>query len=126
VRLTYIRLLVRDYDACFSFYRDVMGFGLAFGDESGPYCDFDAGADVELALFVAENQLAAAPSAGGDQGVLVFGVDDVDSMLEELRGRGASVAAEPVDRPDWGIRVAYVRDPDGNLIELNHPIPAGR
>ena len=24
----------------------------------------------------------------------------------------------PTDRPDWGIRVAYVRDPDGTLIGL--------
>jgi hypothetical protein len=33
---------------------------------------------------------------------------------------GAPVSAEPADRSDWGIRVGYVRDPDGTLIELNH------
>jgi lactoylglutathione lyase len=124
VQLTYVRLLVDDYEACFRFYRDVMGFRVTFGDESGPYCDFDAGADVQLALFLGEHQLSATPSAGGDAALLVFGVDDVDAALRELRDRGGEVAAEPVDRADWGIRVAYVRDPAGNLIELNNPIPA--
>jgi catechol 2,3-dioxygenase-like lactoylglutathione lyase family enzyme len=68
MKLSFVRLLVDDYGACFRFYRDVMGFPVTFGDEEGAYADFDAGAD-------------------------------------------------------WGIRVAYVRDPDGNLIELNHAIP---
>jgi catechol 2,3-dioxygenase-like lactoylglutathione lyase family enzyme len=124
VRLTHVRLLVSDYGACFRFYRDAMGFRVTFGDEDGPYSDFDAGADVELALFVGDHQLSATPAAGGDQAVLIFSVDDVDSALAELRGRGADIAGEPVDRDDWGIRVAYLRDPDGHLIELNHPLPA--
>jgi hypothetical protein len=28
----------------------------------------------------------------------------------------------PQDRPEWGIRVAHVRDPDGTLVEVNEPI----
>jgi hypothetical protein len=28
-----------------------------------------------------------------------------------------------VDRPAWGIRVAYLRDPDDNLIELACDMP---
>lgn len=26
--------------------------------------------------------------------------------------------------PDWGIRTAHLRDPDGNLIEINQPLPS--
>jgi catechol 2,3-dioxygenase-like lactoylglutathione lyase family enzyme len=33
------------------------------------------------------------------------------------------VVADPVDRPDWGGRVAYLRDPDGHLLELFQTIP---
>jgi catechol 2,3-dioxygenase-like lactoylglutathione lyase family enzyme len=125
VKLTFVRLLVDDFPACFRFYRDVMRLTPTYGDESGGYADFDAGADVSLALFVREYQtdhVGTTSSANGDKAVVVFQVDDVDRSLDELRKRGAPVSAEPADRSDWGIRVAYVRDPDGNLIELNQPI----
>jgi lactoylglutathione lyase len=126
VKLTFVRLLVDDYAACFRFYRDVMQFPATFGDEDGGYADFDAGSDVSLALFVRQyqtDQVGAPASASGDKVAIVFEVDHVDAAIEELRGRGAPVSAEPADRADWGIRVAYIRDADGNLIELNQPIP---
>jgi len=52
----------------------------------------------------------------GDGAVVVLH-DDVD----ETAGRFG--LAEPVSRPDWGIRVAYLGDPSGNLVELYSPIP---
>jgi predicted enzyme related to lactoylglutathione lyase len=126
VRLTFVRLLVDDYAACFRFHRDVMEFPVTFGDESSGYADFDAGADVQVAVFERREQME---QVGGDDGArgmqaaLVLQVVDVDSALAGLRDRGATVAAEPASRSDWGIRVAYVRDPAGNLLELNQPIP---
>ena len=30
----------------------------------------------------------------------------------------------PTDFPDWGMRSAYLRDPDGHLIELCGEMPA--
>jgi catechol 2,3-dioxygenase-like lactoylglutathione lyase family enzyme len=126
-KLTFIRLLVDDYGACFRFYRDVMGFPVTFGEEDGGYADFGAGADVSLALFVRQHQtdhVGAPAEASGDKVAIIFAVENVDTAIDELRGRGAPVSAEPADRVDWGIRVGYVRDPDGNLIELNHELPA--
>jgi catechol 2,3-dioxygenase-like lactoylglutathione lyase family enzyme len=126
VKLTFVRLLVDDYPACFRFYRDVLGFRPTFGDEDGDYADFDAGGgDVSLALFVRHYQtdhVGTTADASGDKVAIIFEVDDVDRALEDLRKRGAPVSAEPTDQTDWGIRVAYIRDPDGNLIELNAPL----
>jgi catechol 2,3-dioxygenase-like lactoylglutathione lyase family enzyme len=48
--LTHVRLLVRDYPACFRFYRDVMGLRATYGEEDTGYADFDAGAGVAVAL----------------------------------------------------------------------------
>ena len=53
----------------------------------------------------------------------VGGSDDLDADFQSFKGRGVQVVAEPADHPEWGIRVAYLRDPDGNLIEINSPIP---
>jgi catechol 2,3-dioxygenase-like lactoylglutathione lyase family enzyme len=44
-------------------------------------------------------------------------VDDVDAAVAELRARGAEIAIGPLTR-DLGTRLAFVRGPDGIMIEL--------
>ena len=56
----------------------------------------------------------------GDSTLLVLEVDDVDAAIA---GKGEHVVREPVDKPDWGGRVAFLRDPSGNLIELFQSLP---
>ena len=36
--------------------------------------------------------------------------------------KGVEFAVGPTDRPDWYLRTAHFRDPEGNLIELYHGI----
>jgi lactoylglutathione lyase len=123
MRLTHVRLLVEDVAACTRFYRDVTGFEV--GAEYGDYVEFRAG-DAILALFPRTAMAEAVgfdPLAAGDRVALILRVDDVDAAVAEVRERGAPVVAEAQDRPDWGLRVAHLRDPDGNLLELYHDIP---
>ena len=47
-------------------------------------------------------------------------VDDVDAAIA---GKDEHVVRTPVDKPDWGGRVAFLRDPSGNLIELFQSLP---
>lgn len=47
---------------------------------------------------------------------MAFTVDDVDEACEALSGRGLILEVPPKDYY-WG-RSAYLRDPDGNLIEI--------
>jgi predicted enzyme related to lactoylglutathione lyase len=54
---------------------------------------------------------------------LIVGVDDLDAAVAQIQERGGDVFSGPADRPDWGIRVAFLRDPDGTLIEVNAPMP---
>jgi catechol 2,3-dioxygenase-like lactoylglutathione lyase family enzyme len=116
VQLTHVRLLVDDFGAAYRFYTDVLGLEATFGDETGPYASFGTG---EAALSIFERQIQQETvdlDAAGDGALPILEVEDVDDLAERL-GIGA-----PVDRPDWGLRVAYVRDPSGNLIELATPI----
>jgi predicted enzyme related to lactoylglutathione lyase len=56
----------------------------------------------------------------GDGAMLIFEVDDVDAAAARFREH---VAAGPQSRPEWGIRFVHLRDPAGNVIELNQAIP---
>ena len=128
LKYDFTRLLVTNFRECFIFYRDVMGFTPTFGTENDTYADFSTGA-VNIALFDkhemattirTENLPAKAESQ--DRVCLVFGVASVDEASEYLRTKGVTLVAEPADHPEWGIRTAHFRDPDGNLIEINQPI----
>jgi lactoylglutathione lyase len=44
-------------------------------------------------------------------------VPDVDDVFARTRAAGFETVTEPADMP-WGERVAYIADPDGNLLML--------
>jgi lactoylglutathione lyase len=116
VRLTHVRLLVDDFSASYRFYRDVLGLETAWED-NGAYAEFRTGGDVMLAI------LPRGELPDGGASVLCFDVSDVDGAAAAVRERGGALASEPADRPEWGLRLAHLRDADGNLLELNRNLP---
>jgi lactoylglutathione lyase len=116
VHLTHVRLLVDDFGLAYRFYTDVLGLEATFGDETGPYASFGTG-EASLSIFDRRIQQETVDlDAAGDSALTILEVEDVDDIAERLE------IGAPVDRPDWGLRVAYVRDPSGNLLELAMPI----
>jgi len=120
MRFSQVRLLVDDVPGCFRFLRDDLGLPCTFGDESEPYASFAAGNGTIAIFSRAEQDAVVGLRSPGDGALVVLEVDDVDAQAERL---GALVVGGPASKPRWGGRVAYVRDPDGNLFELFQAIP---
>lgn len=57
----------------------------------------------------------AAASSGGF--TLEFEVTDVDDRHERLVARGVEILKPPTTQP-WGRRSVWLRDPDGNIVNL--------
>ena len=126
------RLLVADFAAAFRFYDAVLpeliGAERKSGGEDGPYAHWDVDGQGVLVLFeraamASVAGTAALPSSvpsAQDRAMFVCRVVDVDAGFALCLAHGASPVAEPVDRPEWGdkLRTAHLRDPEGNLIEL--------
>lgn len=129
MKLTHVRLLVSDYAACVAFYRDVMGLETRL-DIPDTYAEFTSGPAVlgiykdSLMAEALGSDTATAPG-GEDAVVIAFEVDNVDRVYGELIEKGATGVTEPHDESAWYLRVAHVRDPDLNLIEINMPLPQG-
>jgi lactoylglutathione lyase len=114
-------LSAADLDASLAFYREVLGGVLEYRfPEDDPVF-------VTLRLGVSELGIGALrgepihgqpqrPASGHRIELCVY-VDDVDATVEEARRHGAPVVLEPRDQP-WGERIAYIADPDGNLLML--------
>jgi catechol 2,3-dioxygenase-like lactoylglutathione lyase family enzyme len=116
----YLILIVEDLDRALGFYVDVLG--LRLGHRSGDYVQLDTGT-TRLALYTRSAMaktlgMALDPPVSNAPGFEVgFKVSDVDAAFTELIARGARPVMPPTDR-FWGQRTAYLRDPDGHLIEL--------
>jgi len=118
--LDYVVLIVEDLDRSLNFYTKVLG--LRLGHRAGEYAQLDTGT-TRLAFYT-RNAISKtlglplqAPPHDAPGFEIGFKVSDVDAAFEELVSKGASPAMEPTTRP-WGQRTAYVRDPDGHLVEL--------
>jgi len=132
MQIDHVRLLVTHFAECFRFYRDVIGLTVLWGTETDTYGSF-AGMNKgvpNLAIFDRRSMAQAigtdhlpVDTTGQDRTMLIIGVDDVDAEVTKLVGLGVKIINGPLNRPDWGMRSAYLRDPDGNLIELTGGLP---
>lgn len=109
----HVSLNVADVEVARRFYVDVLGL------EELPRPDFPFGGawlrsgGQEIHLIVQQNHRAPEGQH------FAFRVADVDAAAAELTARGVKVGG-PIDVPGAG-RQAFLRDPSGNLIELNQP-----
>ncbi len=122
----YIVLIVADLDRALRFYTDTLG--LRLGHRSGAYAQLVTGA-TRLALYERDamqttlGMTLRAPAADAPGFELGFKVPDVDAACAEVAAAGAELLTQPTTRP-WGQRTAYLRDPDGHLIELAQDLKA--
>jgi predicted enzyme related to lactoylglutathione lyase len=112
-----IELGVRDEDAQHRFYRDVMGF------EACGAADYRAGNSL---LFFARDETvpADAPSKNNAKmrapgfRYITLQVWDVDAVHDQVLSRGGMEGHPPMTLGEVA-RISFVRDPDGNWIELS-------
>jgi catechol 2,3-dioxygenase-like lactoylglutathione lyase family enzyme len=103
VRLYFVELSVRDWDASVAWYRDVLGLRLIMS--AGSFALFDAGSS-RIALKAGE------PAPGGV--LLALEVDDLAGWVARLGPR----VVGPIKQSEEGYRRARLHDPDGYEIAL--------
>ena len=122
MRFTHLRVIVPDVVAVTAFYRDVLKLPQTLDAGDGVYSEFDTGSGI-LAVYD-RNLMADVIGAqfdlatAGDVLVVSIRVDDVDAECARLKRAKVELVTEPHDRPVWFQRVAHLRDPAGNLVEL--------
>ena len=119
---SFTKLVVADLEASAAFYTDVFGL-----QEQYRVKDDIGGRDIEEILFE--------PTApGGAMFVLLhfvdtpepvagsvlagFVTDEIDDVFTRAAAAGATVVDPPHDAPEHGVRVGFLADTDGHLLEV--------
>jgi len=128
MKFAYTIVYVDDVAASLAFFEAAFGLSRRFLHESGAYGELETGG---TALAFAQHATAranlgrdyvpadrSAPPLGMEVGLAC---DDVPAAWHRAVAAGALGLVEPVEKP-WGQVVAYVRCPDGTLVELCTPM----
>ncbi len=124
----YTIIYVPDVAASLAFFEQAFGLTRRFLHESGTYGELESGA---TALAFAAHELGALNFPAGyvaaDTSPQPLGMEialvtpDVATAFERAVSVGATPLKTPEDKP-WGQTVAYLRCPDGTLVELCTPM----
>lgn len=122
MELAQVRLLVTDFAACYRFYAEVLGLKPQSGATDGPYEKFSAvtgsaGIALQDRAMMAEVLGELGDAATGHRSLVVLRVDDLDTYCEQITARGATLLHDPSPMTDR-MRAAHLKDPEGNLVEL--------
>jgi len=116
-RLNFFKLVVRDAEAMTAFYRDTFGF------ETRSRFELPGIIEVMLALpgeaftlVLYQNTDGREVTIGTGHGPVGFLTGDVDGAYAHALAAGAKDERAPFDLP--GMRIAFVRDPEGHQIEM--------
>jgi len=111
-------LLVDDFKRSLNFYTNILGFKI--NEHDGLFADFKIG-DSTLAIYEKNAATAMLPKKYMKQGGgsnLAFTLKDLDKACKELTQKGITIVEGPKTTA-WGQKVAYILDPDDNIIELS-------
>ena len=124
----HVGLSVRDLDAARKWYADVLGMTPGYVFEVASFgirgC-FMEGHGTRVELLHRDGSDGGVGGSPPPQAMLTLGfghiafrVSDLDATYAEVLARGAAPVWDPRQSPQPGVRMAFVADPDGNLIEL--------
>lgn len=115
-----IVICTKDRARATEFYRDIIGLELAHEDSFASV--FNAGGITLRVSFVAD-------FIAHDHTILGFRVPDVSAAVRALREKGAAFNIYPAFKqdelgilnvPGGDVRVAWMRDPDGNVLSVTN------
>ena len=126
-RFDHVMLRVMDLNRSLAFYRDTLGMRVLrqvdyeAGQFTNVFLSFDANTESSLELTYNWQQTEAYEK-GRVFGHLALMVDDVHATVAALEQAGVRIKTPPKQMVHGTRTIAFVLDPDDNLIELLEPL----
>jgi catechol 2,3-dioxygenase-like lactoylglutathione lyase family enzyme len=116
------KLVVGDLEKCAAFYKSVCGLT----EQARVDAEIEGRAISEIMFNPTEENAATfvlltyhdAPRPAVGELIVGFITKDIAAFVERARAAGGTIVQEVAPRPEHGVDVAFVRDPEGHLIEV--------
>jgi catechol 2,3-dioxygenase-like lactoylglutathione lyase family enzyme len=120
-RLDHLVLTVADIDRTVSFYSDVLGMRPVTFAGGRTALEFGS-SKINLHQVGHEFEPKALRPTSGSADLCFLAADPLDEVISRLAECGVHIEEGPVDRTGavGRLRSVYLRDPDGNLIEISN------
>jgi len=112
-------IVTNDIERLLGFYTSLLGAEENFRyPERGPV--------FYIGLRLGDSEVGLSSDAGvvpGDPGRMLLSIEvpDVDAVLPAVADLGGTAPGQANDMP-WGQRVAHIKDPDGNVVNLTQQL----
>ncbi|HUO41823.1 MAG TPA: VOC family protein [Methylomirabilota bacterium] len=119
MKILHTCLNVSDLDRSISFYKSNLDLNLTSRREIKQnnaeiaFLKDEAGNAIELTYWRDKRIVE-----GDNFDHIAFDVEDVQSAVEKLRKNGVTIAMEPYSLQGSTSKIAFIKDPDGNWLEL--------
>jgi len=124
LNFTLTKIIVADIDAMEQFYIRTLGLSriayLEHGEGDTAFKEVILGtADAsQVAAKISFVQYLAKASPTPGEAIVAFMVDDVAAVLAAMCDAGGAVAVPVQDIPEHRLKLAYVTDPEGHMVEI--------
>ena len=128
MKILHTCLNVGDLDRSIKFYVEQLDLKLASRREVKQnnaeiaFLKDESGSAIELTHWRDRKDLAE----GDNFDHIAFGVEDVAAAIERLRKKGVTIAMEPFSLQGSSSKIAFIKDPDGNWLELIQSEPQSK
>jgi lactoylglutathione lyase len=126
LRILHTCLNVADLDRSINFYSKQLGLKLTRRREIKQnnaeiaFLEDQKGGAIELTHWRDKSSV----KEGDNFDHIAFEVDDVTIAVNRLRGSGVAIAMEPFSLQGSSSKIAFIKDPDGNWLELIQQSPS--
>lgn len=122
ISLGFTKLVVEDMDKMSAFYGALCGLveeGRAEDSIAGrPICEVYFKSDPPGTGTFTLTKFLDARRVASDALILGFVSEDIDQFVQKAVDAGGTIVDPVQQRPDHGVKVAFVKDIEGNLIEV--------
>ena len=124
-RVVHFEIHAKDPDKMQKFYEDAFGWKMKeMGPEFGNYRVIDTGKE-PMGINGGMNSVPNHTPQDGqpiNAFVCIVGVDDIEKAVKKVEAAGGKITEKIMDMPTVG-KLAYAKDPEGNLFGIIQPAP---